>query len=115
MPTESLVQLDLTGPAVCGLTLAGEVECWGSDYTGLVSGGPSGTGFTGLSCGLSSCCALDLWQQTVCWGANTALGVTPTTTFATVKVGQYHACGRTALGVLECWGFNYHQECDVPQ
>jgi alpha-tubulin suppressor-like RCC1 family protein len=69
----------------CGLTAEGQAWCWGDNGEGALGDGTTGGG--GAS-------------------ANKAhpVQVLGGLTFAEITTGQLHACGRTAAGVVHCWG-----------
>jgi hypothetical protein len=84
----------------------------------LVSGSHK---FKAIAAGRASTCAIRTDGLAFCWGDNTngVLGtpssatdlLTPTqvrgsTSFAEVRLGEYHACARTDAGALYCWGSN---------
>lgn len=122
--------------AVCGLTGAGAVYCWGNGAT-LGAGDSlrdahfhptparvaSARTFVQVSEGFEHTCALDDGGNAWCWGRNSLdqLGnptapdgyyvTTPQQVvgghqFASITVGGDHACGLTAAGEAWCWGSN---------
>ena len=116
----------------CGLTLDGEVHCWGQNRLGelglgddrqesrvpeLVAGELT---FTRVSAGFLSSCALDAHGQAYCWGDNRGgqLGdgtleerrapvpVAGSLRFLEIDVGAFHTCALVADGAAHCWGAN---------
>jgi alpha-tubulin suppressor-like RCC1 family protein len=123
-------------PFACGLTLTGDVRCWGNaEYGELGRGaGPNGTGgdfqtapanvdgaqgYGALSVGLRFACGLRSGQA-LCWGLNDhgQLGdgtqsnrFVPTPVaggwrVTRIAAGLSHACGLLADGTAFCWGEN---------
>lgn len=68
----------------CGLTTAGAAYCWGRNAFGVLGDGAAGDGPSRSS----------------------PAGVVSGLTFATLTVGDFHACGLTAAGAAYCWGLN---------
>jgi alpha-tubulin suppressor-like RCC1 family protein len=123
-----------TGSAhTCGVTLAGDVFCWGVNFTGQLGDGTTthrsnpvpvagGLKFTAVSAGPYSdhTCALSAAGAAYCWGYNnngqlgdgttidhlTPVPVTGGLTFASVTVGASYTCGLTLSGDAYCWGYN---------
>jgi hypothetical protein len=57
--------------AVCALSTAGEIACWGNPGDGVTSP-PGGGGFLALAAGARSMCALAADGSIVCWGSNSS-------------------------------------------
>ncbi len=111
----------------CGLTIAQEAACWGSNYFGNlgydtvyystspspVSGGHS---FTQVSGEFDRGCGLDGSGVAWCWGfkrfhhagkeSNIPVAEAASVAFASISEGGEHSCGLTSLGEAWCWGAN---------
>ena len=72
------------GSQTCGVTTASVAYCWGENSAGQIGDGASG--------GASNRSAPVLVAGGHLW--------------ATVAVGDQHACGVTTSGVVRCWGAN---------
>ena len=123
------VQIDVGPTAVCALTEAGEIACWGFDIP-LVHDVPEGA-FADLSLGPNDGCAISRDGAAVCWGAGYAsvqaridglLARDPEADLDFVGLAQllppdradlvqivvhpwrHYACARTNLGEIVCWG-----------
>ncbi len=87
----------------CGLTFAGDLECWGNNDHGQAGwrDGP----FTALSVGFRHLCALRPDGSAFCQGID-HYGQTrpPDASFAQVIAGREYSCGLTGAGALVCWG-----------
>ncbi len=87
----------------CGLTFAGDLECWGNNDHGQADwrDGP----FTALSVGWLHLCALRSDGSAFCQG-NNYYGQTqpPDASFAQVVTAREYSCGLTDEGALVCWG-----------
>lgn len=84
-------QVDTYGPGdeqahACGITTAGAVYCWGSNFAGQV-GRPDGD---------PSC------QPANCWMA--PVPVLAGQTFSQIVTGSLHTCGLATDGTAWCWG-----------
>jgi len=81
--------------------------------------------FAAVSAGSSSTCGVTTRGAAYCWGGNTSgalvngtvngastipVPVSGGLTFATVSVGESHACAVTTAGTAYCWGANYGGE-----
>ena len=123
------VQIAIGSTAVCALTDAGEIGCWGFDIP-LVSDTPHGA-FTDLSLGPTDACAITADGSAACWGAgytwvragidailasdpeaNLRLGgleqLMPPDRTDLVQIvvhpWRHYACARTDQGEVVCWG-----------
>ena len=86
----------------CGLTFAGDLECWGGDYGQAEwRDGP----FAALAVGFQHLCALRPDGSAVCQGID-YYGETrpPVAPLASVTAGSGHSCGLSAAGAPVCWG-----------
>ncbi len=54
----------------CGITMAGDIRCWGSNDDGRVSGTPIGGRFVQIEAGDRHTCAVRDNGIVVCWGKN---------------------------------------------
>lgn len=121
----------------CALTEAGTAYCWGYNSLGRIGAGTSearqfdrpvpvagGHRFRSISAaGTTHVCALDLDDQTWCWGYHIGLGsgltdgfspapvaVQTTERFATISAMDRYmdgtTCGLTRSGATLCWGDN---------
>jgi alpha-tubulin suppressor-like RCC1 family protein len=124
----------------CGLRAPGVLFCWGDNAFGQLGTGDTDARtvparaaidhvFLSLACGSNSCCALDAEGALYCWGDNlegkAALDdafsapdvLRPTRgnggPYATLAVGQGHACAIDREGALYCWGRNTTGELGV--
>ena len=103
---------------------AGQVVCWGIDWSEMVSKAPTTGTYTAAAIGSFHACAVTSTNKISCWGKGRADSAPPDTnhgqmtvpaklasaTFAEVFAGQYFTCGlldgqagQTA-GRLHCWG-----------
>ncbi len=118
----------------CALTVAGGVECWGSNTYGRLGNGNLGTnattpspvvglssGVVAVSVGTYNSCALTEDGAVKCWGRNNYGQLADGTTndsdvpvdiaglpdgITAVSVGGYHICALTNGGAVWCWGHN---------
>jgi hypothetical protein len=105
----------------CGLTLAGDLECWGvhdgstahMDYGQTVSAaGP----FTAVSTGYFQTCVIGEDHEVQCWGADP--NPDATVTRPEVPALAISLAGGGVLideaGSIACWGLSYSGELDAP-
>ncbi|ASD63166.1 RCC1 domain-containing protein [Bdellovibrio bacteriovorus] len=115
----------------CGMSLSGEIKCWGQGTQGQLGNGSTaavttptaisgGDYYMQLSVGPSHACGITMSNVLKCWGANSAsqLGDGTTTTrlspviidsgtsYKFVSTGGTHTCGITMADDLKCWGNN---------
>ena len=87
----------------CGLTPAGDLECWGRNYFGQAEWreGP----FSALSVGRLHLCVLRPDGAAFCQGNNYyGQGDPPDAVFTGIAVGLNYSCGLTDAGAVACWG-----------
>ncbi|HUS31965.1 MAG TPA: hypothetical protein VMZ53_25870 [Kofleriaceae bacterium] len=130
-PTVAFRSAGIGARHICGLSMAGDIYCWGDNSVGQVGTGTVGDPvtlptklmggpFTHLAVGAEHSCAMDGSGKPVCWGQNTygqTRGAGPGTSPAPVEtlLGQapafdhLSAGGRATCalgnGQLWCWGF----------
>lgn len=105
----------------CGLTVSGELYCWGTDSNVPVKA--STERFKQITMGLDHACALRADGDVFCWGSDAqgqlgnGLGVTahalPTATatgmkFRAIRAAGARSCGINDEGLTYCWGDNVH-------
>jgi len=118
----------------CGITKTGTLKCWGSNGSGRLGNGTTtdllqpvvidfGTSYSKVSAGMGTTCGITLLGVAKCWGANTRGEVgkrTTTSQFTTPQAvassGEYykdisvsydyHVCGLSTTGDVNCWGDN---------
>jgi alpha-tubulin suppressor-like RCC1 family protein len=116
----------------CGLTVEGEAFCWGSNFRGQLGSGDTldaltprpvvgGERFSAIEAGgYHTCGLLQRNGEARCWGNDVSaelgdgrlapeaivvpVAVAGARPFATLAVGNYHACAITAAGAAWCWG-----------
>ncbi|MDE2903367.1 MAG: PQQ-dependent sugar dehydrogenase [Chloroflexota bacterium] len=87
----------------CGLTLRGDLLCWGNNDDGRADspGGP----FSALAVGIAHTCVLRDQGHAYCQGANEARQAdAPDAEFKSVSAGLDHTCATLPQGRVECWG-----------
>ena len=91
-------RIDAGGVHSCGLDTAGDLHCWGLAAAQTDS-------LQSLSLGRSSVCALRNDGTVWCQGSGTTGWFGPSdAVFAQIAVGEWHACGITTFGTVQCWG-----------
>lgn len=121
--------VETSGDGACGLTLEGDVYCWGSGVpmpTYLPSGTPRHTPFpmafsgSELAVGQDHVCAADALGGVACMGGNrwgqlgsgdfepplSASLVVTDLRFDLVDASARYSCGVTTAREVACWGFN---------
>ncbi len=123
----------------CGVSLSGEVYCWGANPNGELGTGSKaasaspvavsgGLSFRMVSVGGHSC-GVTTDDEAYCWGAN-GLGqlgdgsevgfravpvrVSGGLQFESVSVGADHTCGMTTNRMAYCWGSDEHAKLGGP-
>ena len=131
----SFLALSAYSTQTCGVETGGDAYCWGDNGFGqlgdnstaassvprLVAGGLK---FTVVAASLEHTCGLTIAGGAYCWGQNTGLQVsgqlgngstTPSQVpvpvaggraFVQLLAGRQATCGRTASGLVYCWGDN---------
>jgi hypothetical protein len=91
----------------CALSVTGEIDCWGSDSNGQVSGVPSASSIA-VSAGGTHTCAISPEKEINCWGSDLFGQVTeaPSGTFVALAAGRDHHCALSTEGTIDCWGEN---------
>ncbi|SOD74894.1 alpha-tubulin suppressor-like RCC1 family protein [Jatrophihabitans sp. GAS493] len=122
----------------CAITDAQALYCWGYNGLGQLGDGTVGDEFdpeliagswSSISAGYDGTCGIKTDQTLWCWGYNvhgsvgdsttadkhapTAATVSGTTTWLSVSVGQYFACGLKTDHTLWCWGNNGNGELGI--
>lgn len=103
----------------CGLSVDGEVHCFGahpdasSMVDALVEGTPAGSGFIAVSVGELDACALREDLSVECWGFR-GFSAPAGLRLRSVHVGVAHACGIDPDGQPLCWGDDQHGQSLVP-
>lgn len=83
-------QVDAGGVHTCGVTVEGEIWCWGYNYRGQLGTDQTlGTCSNGFECG------------------EVPVRVASDETFTQVTTGQVHTCALTTTGGIRCWGLGY--------
>lgn len=112
-------QIDAARNYACGLTVAGQVRCWGGsgrDDERLMV--PEGA-FERLDVGTDHACVMDDRGRLTCWGKEIqgdlgkVLADTPQTQFIDFAVGTNTTCALPPGGFVECWGSNYQGQGDI--
>ena len=118
----------------CGVTLEGEVYCWGATIAYLYTDDPSlifglpalirpPPTFASVSAGAVHTCAVATQGPAYCWGSgsNGRLGngldsgdqtfpkpVLGGFNFSSISAGTHYTCGITTQGPTYCWGYDFH-------
>lgn len=102
----------------CGLTIDGDVLCWGVpdgdplDY-GQVSGAPMGT-FVSLTSNEHNNCALRADHSYVCWGIDAEFWEPMDDEFTELSLGPGLLCGVRPAGTVQCFGANDAGQANAP-
>lgn len=104
----------------CGITTAGNVECWGWNRYGE-SSPPSGA-FSSVSVSMGSdwrnkhSCGIRTSGAIDCWGDNYyGQSSPPVGNFIAVSAGAAHTCAVRVGGSLTCWGENSRGQSNAPE
>jgi alpha-tubulin suppressor-like RCC1 family protein len=115
----------------CGVSLPGDMYCWGSNNDGVLGPGAGafettpqlvagGMGFAMVEAGSQHACGLTTTGNAYCWGDNlwgnlgdgtwidrtTPTAVLTSLTFSDIQAGEGFTCGLEASGNIYCWGSN---------
>ena len=91
----------------CGITLTGDLECWGNNISGEASAQDGD--YVDVAVDGNHTCALDMDGYIRCWGlgeygqTDSPLGI-----FASIESGFHHNCALDEMGYIECWGRNQY-------
>lgn len=119
-PPVVFTQVDAGDRHTCGLKSNGDVECWGQDRGGVVSGTcvaehtsdiskcvnqKSSGPFIQVDTSWNTNCAIKQTGTVTCWGWN-GMGTcnAPPGSFSVISGSTHHFCGLRPNNVLECWG-----------
>lgn len=134
-----LVAIDGAGRHACGVDRTGVAWCWGEGEEGQLGDGRSTTSpepvqvagaatWTAVSVSTGRACGLTADGEIRCWGREAAppagpglkaltetgraapLSIESRVRFASVAVGERHACGVDPAGRAWCWGANIYGE-----
>ena len=114
VPSAVLSHLTTSNAFVCGLTVAGSIQCWGRNDVSQLSA-PTGTNFVQVAAGVVKSCALTTSGSLSCWGdPGTPLTPPGGTTFIAFCVGWSHACGIKSDVSVGCFGSNALGQLNSP-
>ncbi len=107
--------LDAGTKMSCGVSVGGELSCWGLRATTP----PSGSQFAQVAVSSEHACALTEDGEVTCWGDDDDGRIDPApegVTLSSITAGDYHYCGIDAGsgGTIVCWGWLYSDLKDVP-
>jgi hypothetical protein len=94
---------------VCGITLTGSVDCFGSSFTL-----PPTSSAEAIAVGDFGVCALLDDGSVTCGGQASTSSPDPTHRFGQISVGSTHACGMRTDGTVECWGSDAQGQLKPP-
>jgi Regulator of chromosome condensation (RCC1) repeat len=98
-------QIDAGEYHTCGITLAGDLNCWGYNGDGEAPDVPGP--FKQVSAGRAHTCALTGSGDVKCWGGNAYGQVADLMgPFIQVDAGWNHTCAVRGDGSVNCWGGN---------
>ncbi len=126
----TFAQLSLMDDHICGVDLGGSAYCWGSNYSGQLGDGTTGTRsvptlvqggltFESVKAGAQYTCGL-VSGAAYCWGQNyygnlgdgsttssaVPVPVTGGHSYFSLSPGRTSTCGVEAGGAAYCWGWN---------
>ena len=96
----------------CGITLTGDLECWGNNISGEASAQIGD--YVDVAVDGNHTCALDMDGYIRCWGlgeygqTDSPLGI-----FASIESGFHHNCALDEMGYIECWGRNQYGQTTI--
>ncbi len=96
--------------AVCALTEAGELACWG--WGDGVATTISTDRHIDLDADGGTTCAVTDAGEVACWGADESAADAPPGVYTMVSTADGYTCGLTEVGEVLCWG--YHSERSRP-
>ena len=110
-PTEGQFKAVSVGEKhVCALTILGEIQCWGADFTGPTIYGT----FSEISSGNAFSCALEddtfviqCWTYDYVWGIPTELvnNAPSDGPYQSLSCGREHCCAIHRIDeIIKCWG-----------
>lgn len=112
--------IDAGGYFACGLFSSGEVGCFGSDKSSVISSMVDYK-YTQVSLGLYHMCGVTLENDVRCWGDsgewpdnNKTIVPNSFNKAYSLVAGDNNTCATTDNGVV-CWGSNSSGQSDVPQ
>ena len=91
-------------------------ECWGRNNDGYTNVPTSLPFARHVLCGNTHSCVLLADGTASCWQLNDygQCDVPPTTTFASISVGEHLACGVEVNGTAHCWGRDTFEPAHLP-
>lgn len=108
------IAIEATADGVCGVTLDGDIACWGH-YSDRPTDGPYVAIFGG---GGNSTCALRSDGRACCWPSNLSasadLAAPGDVAFTNLAPGGYHGCGVDTDGEVHCWGGDDYDQASPP-
>jgi hypothetical protein len=117
IPAVPLLAVSVGGLGICGVDMAGEVECWSDHESWLeqMAEPPAGP-FVKLTVSSRSACALRPGGELACWGPGYDFGhqAPEGLLYRDVAMGSDHVCAITLEGELFCWGSDQYGQVTPP-